>query len=210
MRIVYGEGVELGGEWLPINGNMLPTNPSDPQGCYFEMLEALNSQLEAMLSHHSRVLVVRVDLKVPAYTPGNTAFSNFMRKLVKKLRRHTKGARVGYLWAREQEKAKRQHYHLALFLDHHQFPNARYAINHCIEPMAEAWEWPKPYTPKNCFSVVSRGDWESKAKAFYRVSYLCKVRGKGYKAKAANNYGRSNIKPKAGSANNADTHTKAR
>ena len=194
-KIVRQEIFSLDG--MPISVNM---GKADEQGCYLEMLLALKSQFDAMLSYHSRVLPIRVDIKVPSYTPDNKLFSDFMRKLRKKIKRKDKAARVGFVWAREMEKAKRQHYHLVILLNQHVFNNSAYVIHSCVEPICEGWEWPKPYTPKNCYYVIKRGNQESYNTAFHRASYLCKVRGKGYKSKAANDYGRSHFKEKSEAA----------
>ena len=40
-----------------------------------------------------------------------------MDKLTKRLKRKYKLCRVGYIWVREQEKSKHQHYHLVLMID---------------------------------------------------------------------------------------------
>lgn len=50
-----------------------------------------------------------------------------------------------------------------------------------VEAIAEGWDWPRPYTPKNCYYWLERGNEEVYAAAFYRGSYLAKERGKGHK-----------------------------
>ena len=54
---------------------------------YLEMVVALKSQFDAMLSFHSRVVVINMIIKVPRYTEDNKLISDFMRKLIKKIRR---------------------------------------------------------------------------------------------------------------------------
>jgi len=58
-----------------------------------------------------------LDLHVEKYTPDNRELSRFIDKIKIRLAKHYKTKRLGYLWVREQERAKRQHYHLALFVD---------------------------------------------------------------------------------------------
>ena len=46
---------------------------------------------------------------------------------------------------------------------------------------------------KNCFYKLHRGDDKAFGEAFYRCSYLAKVRGKGYGSLGANNYSGSRV-----------------
>lgn len=196
-RVVAGKAVKLGGETLPIN-----TRDKPGQGCYMEILQALKGQMDAMLAHHARVLFVRIDLKPPSFTDDNEPMRRFMRKLTKRLKRRYGFSRVGYLWAREIERSKKQHYHLALMLDarviHHPA-----SIIELAEEIAEGWGWGKTFTPKNCYYQITRDDPASYAEAFKRGSYLAKQRGKGYKAKTANDFATSRIKPPQSAQNDA-------
>lgn len=173
---------------------VLEINASKNRGCYGEILTALKLQMDAFLSHHARMLFIRVDIRQYVYTEGNKPISDFMRKLKKKLVRKYKTARIGYLWVREMERAKQQHYHLVLMIDGKAVQYPAKVIEE-VERIAENWGWPKPYTPKNCFYLIHRTDTEMYQSAFHRGSYLAKERGKGYKGLTAKNYGSSNIKP---------------
>ena len=177
--------IELDKSVLSIQGNLR-------HGCFIEILERIKQQLDAMLSHHSRILVVRLDLHIDGYRSDNEIMSMFIRKVRKKLCAYYDFKRVGFVWAREQEKAEQQHYHLALLLDANtvRFPDKLISI---CERIAEAWGL-FLYTPKNCYYLVGRSDSQAYRKAFYRLSYLSKERGKGYKAKTANDYSASRIK----------------
>lgn len=175
------------------DGITLPINASSKHGCYLEILAALKSQMDAMLSHHSKVLFVRMDLRQRDYTADNKPMADFMRKLKKRLARRYDTNRIAYLWVREVERSKHQHYHLTLMLDGNKVRHSSNVIND-VEFIADGWDWPKPFTPKNCYYLINRSDSETYANAFKRGSYLAKTRGKGYKAATANNYGRSNIR----------------
>lgn len=180
----------LNGQLLPIN-----TNSDKGQGCYVEMLEAIGSQLSAMLSHHSRVLVVRLDFHLYDYTEANAQMSCFVRKMKKRLKQRYGLLRVGHVWAREIEKAKQQHYHLVFMLDANTVKHPGRVISLC-EDVWQGWNHPKPYTPENCYKVIGRNDIEGFGVVFRRLSYLAKARGKGYKGKTANDYSTSRIKHK--------------
>lgn len=173
----------------------LAINATAKQGCYMEVLEALKSQMDAFLSHHARMLFVRVDIRQHTYTDDNRPISDLMRKLNKWLKRTYRITRIGYLWVRELEKAKQQHYHLVLMVSGKEVQHPGRIIQE-VERIAEGWGWPKPWTPDRCFYLVHRSDAGAYREAFYRGSYLAKERGKGYKSANDKNYGHSNIKPR--------------
>jgi hypothetical protein len=52
------------------------------------------------------------------------------------------------------------------------------------------------YFPKNCYYNVKRDDYESIQDVIWRISYLAKARGKGYKPDQTKNYGTSRIPTK--------------
>lgn len=185
-NVIRANEVSLGGMTLAINCD-------ERRGCYVEVLAALKQEMDAMLSHYSRVLFVRLDIRQREYCGDNTPMSNFCRKLKKHLSRHYQTTRIGHLWVRELEKAEQQHYHLVLMLDGHKVRHPSKLIRR-VEAIAEGWDWPRPYTPKNCYYWLERGNEEVYAAAFYRGSYLAKERGKGHKANTANNYGRSAVR----------------
>jgi len=184
-----------------IQGQALPINANGKHGCFVEILARTKDQLDAMLSHHSRILVIRFDLHVDTFQPDNKLISDFVRKLRKKLKANFNLTRIGYIWAREQEKAKQQHYHFALIIDANK---VRYPtrVLETVDVIWQAWLLPKPYTPKNCYYVVKRFDTVKFQEAFNRLSYMAKTRGKGYKSKTANDYSTSRINHKQ------DTETK--
>jgi len=161
--------------------------------CYTGILNAMHGQMQAMLSHHNKVIVVRVDLHCDKYTPCNTELSRLMDKVRKRLYSHYKCTRFGYLWVREQERSKSQHYHVMLIIDANkiQHPSA------LLGWLQERWSvrgHPRPYVPKHCFYKINRGDDEAFGEALYRCSYLAKARGKGYGGMNSNNYSGSRIK----------------
>jgi hypothetical protein len=184
-KVIRSSEVELGSSKLGILGSL-------EHGCFLEILERIKQQLDSMLSHHCKILVVRLDLHVGVYKPDNEIMSKFIRKVRKKLNAFYDFKRLGFIWVREQEKAKKQHYHLAFFMDANKVRYPEKLISIC-ERIAEAWEL-FIFTPKNCYYLINRSDTKTYLKAFKRLSYLSKERGKGYKAKAANDYSASRIK----------------
>ena len=99
---------------------------------------------------------------------------------------------MGYIWVREQESAKQQHYHVVIFLDGDKIRHSSVII----KVIMETWENLKSGNTvgyaKRCFYNVS--DSNSKADAIYRFSYLAKARGKGYRPPQSKDYGTSRLR----------------
>jgi len=179
---------------INLNNQQLDINVTAKQGCYVEILERTKSQLDAMLSHHSRVIVIRLDLHVNHYEDKNTLLSKFIRKLRKRLCRQYDLKRVGFIWVREIEKAKQQHYHLALILNANKV-NHPANVYSLIDDIWMGWGQPKSFRPEHGYYKLTRTDTETYQEAFMRLSYMAKQRGKGYKVKQANDFSTSRLKP---------------
>lgn len=162
------------------------------QGYYLEILERIDDQMRAMLSHHGKVLFVRLDFHLYDYTPDNETYSNYIRRLRKWLLGNGH-KRLGYVWAREQAAAKSQHYHSVFMLN----GNLNRHPYHLIEKAEYYWqEWDlgTVYTPENSYKLVNRDDEESFNFFYKRAAYLAKVGSKGKKALPSNDYSSSRIK----------------
>ncbi len=171
-------------------------NAQQKQGCYVEILEKMHEQLQAMQSHHGKVLVMLTIFHVNDYTGTNELFSRFMRKLVKRLKKSYEFKRVGYLWVREHGQAASQHYHLALFLDGNKVRRSNEVFELCVS-IWEGWNQPRPAFPaKRSYYMLKRNDGKTYRDVFYRLSYLAKTRTKEHKPKSTNDYSTSRLKPK--------------
>ena len=95
----------------------LPINPMT-DGLIEGALDKLHHQVHAMLSHHSKVLVVRLDLSRP--TNPDFKISSFISDIKRRLENKYK-SKSAYFMAREvgATKSKGEHYHLALMLKKH-------------------------------------------------------------------------------------------
>ena len=163
-------------------------------GHYLPQLEQTVGQMDAMLSHHSKVLVVRTDLHLYVGSDDNKPMSDFIRRLRKKL--SSMGHKhFGYIWCREQNVSDVQHYHLAVMVDGNKMRHPHHLIG-LIEYFWETWGHVKPYVPQNCYSLIKRGDDEAFQKVFDRLSYLAKVATKGKRKKTTNDHSTSRIKLK--------------
>jgi len=183
-----------GDRYFQIAGQQYRINNSPSLGCYQEVLTGLYYQLTNLLSHHSRLLFLRLDLKVYRYSKDNKLLSDFLRLLKRNLKSYFGFTRVGYLWVRELSTTDRQHYHLILLLDGNKVQHPKNVIN-IAEEVAYKCEMPVPYTPKNAYLKISRNDKENFDAAMYRGSYLAKTRSKQCR-KRIRSFGSSNIKPR--------------
>jgi hypothetical protein len=181
------------GNSLEQNGEHYRIYTGKNTGIYLEIFSAMKNQLDVMLMRYSRVLFVRLDIRPKFYRSDNTDMSMYLHKLKKKLTKDYQSP-VAYLWAREQNTSDRQHYHLILILNAHKVRHPAKIIKRA-ETIAEGWEWPKPFTPKNCYYLIKREDKKAYRDALYRGSYLAKAFTKSGKGKTAHNYGRSKIAP---------------
>lgn len=162
-------------------------------GLYIEILQRIIEQFEISLPKWGRVFVLRFDLHTPFETKDNKQMTDFRKRLFQKLKREYGFKEIGFCWAREYHgKGKGQHYHWAIFLDGNLIRHSS-RINEIIKQM-----WCRPtgghHTPniKRPFYFV---DSEQIAKdAIYRISYLAKTRGKGYRNKQTKDYQSSRMK----------------
>ena len=160
------------------NGKAYRVN-SSKSGLYAEILKRIIEQFEIGLEKWRRVFVLRFDLHTHVFTKDNVRITAFRKRLFKKLKRRYGFKEIGSCWVREQERAKSQHYHCVLFLDGNLIRHSK-AINEMIRA---AWDdgtgtYTMPHI-KHPFHFVDReGVMQD---AIYRVSYLAKPRGKGYR-----------------------------
>jgi hypothetical protein len=178
--------------YINLNGEELSINASDKYGVYKEIIIGFVSQLDIALSIHKRLLVHRIDLHTTYYTPNNKIISRFMNRIKQWLKRNYGLDNIGYIWVREKERAKHQHYHLALLLNGDKIRHPK-RLN---ETLKEKW-LPYGHIPviKSPYYFIDKHNHkEMRGKVIYRVSYLAKVRGKGYRDGQANDYQTSRLK----------------
>ena len=159
--------------------------------CYSDILDKGIKQLITMLNKHCKVLVIRLDVHIPEHTKLNSNIGLFLDYLKRYIQRTYSTKHVGYIWVRETEKAKKQHYHLCVYVD-----GNKVRTSYKIVQWAEQYLKTKGmtlYRPDNTFMMVYRNDKSTIDDAVYRMSYLAKVRGKGYVDKNVRNYSSSRL-----------------
>jgi hypothetical protein len=174
-------------------GNLWHVNAAK-SGLYTQQLKSILDQLEAVLSHCSQVLVLRFDIRTPEQTNDNRYILAVIKNLSRFLKQNYQMSVFGYHWAREQEKSKSQHYHVVFILDANKV-NHPSRINDFILEMGNTLGV-QPWIPKNCYYRFKRNEYDKKQGAIWRMSYLAKARGKGYKPAQTKNHGSSRVKPK--------------
>lgn len=165
-------------EFITHKGVTYRVNPKK-SGLYVETLRSMIEQFEVAASLWSRVFVLRFDLHQDFYTDKNKLVSKFFNRISTKLKREYGFKKIGFCWVREQERAKAQHYHCVLFLEGRK-------VQHSKRIMAfikQAWESPLggfhvPYFSRPFY--FGKRD-EIAEQVIYRISYLAKARGKGYR-----------------------------
>ena len=186
------------GCFLPVKNEPLKILSDEKYGVYPYMIEKIVEQLDICIAIHKRVLVVRFDLHLREYSDDNHIISTFMTRQKQRIKRTYKTKDIGHAWAREIEKAKAQHYHVALFIDGDVIQNPSKLLQ---QIKAKWFKYGSCWIPKKkhvddrgCFYYIDKHNYkDERAEAIERLSYLAKTRGKGYKDKQAKNYSVSRL-----------------
>ena len=180
------------GEFFSCNGEVLIINANENQGVYVEILERMIHQLDAAISTHGRILVHRIDLHTTYFSSNNKIISKFMNRLKQWIKRNYGIEKIGYVWVREQERSKNQHYHLGLFLDGAKIRHPK-KFNAQVKEMWTPNGY-MPVVPSPFYFIDKSNRKEMRGSAIYRLSYLAKIRGKGYRDKQAKDFQTSRLK----------------
>ncbi|WP_053952077.1 YagK/YfjJ domain-containing protein [Candidatus Thioglobus autotrophicus] len=180
--------------WIDYNGEKIEICNSSKFGIYKKILLSFIEQLDTAIQIHGRVLVLRSDFHMNFYTSDNKIFSNYIKNIKQYLKRHYDITNIGYQWVREQEKAKKQHYHLVLMLDGNKIRHPS-KLN---KIMKSKW-LPRGHMhiPENCFYLIDKDNIEKqRPEAIYRASYMAKSRGKGVRPAQTKDFYCSRLKLK--------------
>lgn len=177
---------------ITINDCVYKVN-SRKSGLYSTVVKRAVEQLDICLHNWGRVLIVRFDLHQKHYCGDNHIVSRFRKNLFRRMERKYGLRDMGYVWVREIEKAKSQHYHLAVFLDGNKIRHSS-VFNRIVEDTWKSLNSSNTvWIPKRPFYDVKNK--ESQNDAVYRISYLAKARGKGCRDIQAKDYSTSRLIP---------------
>lgn len=191
-KVIKERQVTLGGRMLE-----LPQSKKG-EGHFLAILSKIEGQASAMLSHHSKILAVRLDLHLFEASNTNTAISSLIRWLRKRLSQSYHLNRLGYVWCREQNKSTKQHYHLVLIVDANKHRHPALFLDLTCRYWEQERDIGTVFIPKHCYYLVKRNDHGAFQKMFDRLSYLAKVSTKSpsLRSQFANDYEGSRIKHK--------------
>lgn len=184
-------------DYYQLDSVVYPINTTSISGCFTPILKAGISQLNIAYEKWGRVMVYFFGLHQAEKTDDSKAVSSFINDRLKyHLAKRYNMDEVGYLWVREIEKAKGQHYHMVLFLDGDKIQHPQ-ALAHLLKKLWEAKTGQTISYVKNSFYYVTNPDQLSAFKGpIERLSYLAKERGKGYRLPQAKDYQASRLKSK--------------
>jgi len=156
-------------------------------GVYREIVRRIIEQLQTGLAIHGRLMVVRFDLHSDSFQADNAEIRAFRRRIMVWVERTYQTRHIGFVWVRERETTKHQHYHFALWIDGNKIQHPKRLLTHIMQ----TWEaidpsnHTMPYIKKPFYFVDNQ---EALADVVYRVSYLAKTRGKGYRPEQVKDY----------------------
>ena len=192
MNKLKNRKTEFFNPFITINGEEFKINSNKELGVYKEIITKFISQLDLAYSTHKRLLVYRFDLHLNKPSNNNKIISRFMNRVKQWLKRNYGLNKTGYLWVREKESAKNQHYHLVLLLDGDKIRHP----SKITKKLKEMWK-PSGFMPtiQNPYYFMNKHNHAAVRKnVIERVSYLAKVRGKGYRSSQAKDYSTSRLK----------------
>jgi len=170
-------------------------NVTKRSGIYKEIMQKMIEQLSAAIKLHKRLLVVRFDLHSYDFDNNSRKVSLFRKAIIQWIERNYNTQQVGYVWVREQERSKKQHYHFALFIDGNKIRHPK----KLLEVIADKWSYTDHHNNhmpvvKNPYYFVDNE--KALSDAIYRISYLAKERSKGHRPDQAKDYSTSRLKYK--------------
>lgn len=164
-------------------------------------LERLFRQMDVMLTKYSKVCVAQFDLHMLEYTDNNKMMETFKRRLFGRIstKYKIKENDIAYFWCREYESGKGQHYHWAVVVDGKKVKSG-FPINELAQ---KVWEDMDGTVHFRNYHNVKRSSFESQLNAMDHLSYLTKVRTKGYAGLNVKSFSSSKIQYPDGDIDNS-------
>lgn len=157
------------------------------------MMHPIIQQLDVCQHKWKRVFCYMFNLHQKGnFTPDNEHLTKFFKNLNRRLQRAYNIKHIGYVWAREQERSKSQHYHCAIFLDGDLVRRASNKLKGIVRGA-----WCALHESHSVWFVDKAGYFidneKTKLDCVYRLSYLAKSRGKGYREDQVKDYSTSRL-----------------
>ncbi|MGL5488994.1 MAG: YagK/YfjJ domain-containing protein [Shewanella sp.] len=141
------------------------------------MLNSFIRQLEKILSHYSKVLLVRIDLHPLIYSPDNRSVQHVLREFSKMVRNSPYSKQLGIICVRERVNSHKEHYHLVLMLNGNKIQKPDYVL-HMLKELWQRRVNGSVHLVENSYYRIERGQSQTIFEAIYRLSYLAKQRSK--------------------------------
>jgi len=176
---------ETAGETYPVNAS--------GSGIYREMMMSIIKQLKIVQAIHGRFLVVQFILHSSSFDDTNNEITLFRKRIMAWITRNYQTSDIGFVWVRELASSDHQHYHFALFIDGQKIQHPKKLLHY----IKQKWEainpnnHHMPHMKKPFYYVDSDAVFKD---VVYRLSYLAKTRGKGYRPVQTKDYNTSRLK----------------
>ena len=157
------------------------------------MMHPIIQQLDVCEQQWKRVFCYMFNLhQKDNFTRDNEHLTKFFKNLNRRLQRAYNIKKIGYVWAREQGRSKSQHYHCAIFIDGDVIRRTSNKLKGIIRGA-----WCALHKSHSVWFLGKAGYFidneETKADCVYRLSYLAKGRGKGYRDAQVKDYSTSRL-----------------
>lgn len=188
---------------LPIN-----TNRARGFGAYTKILEAIHSQIHALLSWHSRITILVFNLHIPygkfsSEKSGNQLVTEFFKRLKEELSssKWGKNKDVIHCWAREVGEEGRAHYHCYIGFKQLYRRVGSISGSDCTGLwglIQSRWkEVSGGFARPSKSHTVNRKEKKELDAAFHHLSYIAKIRDKDFgTGETHKRYSRSRLKAK--------------
>lgn len=183
--LTYEDHYKYAGEYYTIN--------SKSSGCYTSILRKIIERMLAIREQYGRFLMVVFELHHPQFEGDSNMVSAYMKSVRAYVKSRYQMPDSAFVWVREKEQAKGQHYHVTLLVDGDKVRNSL-GEHGLSDSLKEIWKRKGGSIHHSAYHFVD--DDLSFNEAFKHASYMAKGRGKGYQPKGARNLGCSHLKKK--------------
>lgn len=186
-------------EVIEVDGIQYDVLNAEGQGIYADKFTNMVRQLTTAVKLWKRVMCFRLDLHTQLKSIGGNDVRRFIKSLNRRLKTKYKGFKcVGFCWACEVGiESKRRHYHLVIMVD----GNLVQGCSAVAAVAKEAWEQyagQTAYIPENPYIYIERTSHPSHLDQLKeiakRMSYLAKVKDKGFIQKGKKEFSCSKLK----------------
>lgn len=189
-RVVFDSHFEHNGKYYEVMTRS--STGKTKYGIYYEIMDRIIEQFEIAYKIHGRIFVQHLVLSTAHFTADNKEMTGFRKSLVQMVKRKYGANQIAFVWAREMEKVKKQHYHLFIAIDGAKvwFKDT---LGKVIKKIVKRSNY---FTSFNLAGFHQVNDESSFRELIFHASYIAKERGKGRRGVQAKDFGSSRLKHK--------------